>query len=330
MIQRHRFIVASTAAVAAVAVPRLPSFAQGAKQLRIGYQKNGLLLIAKGQGTLASVLAPYGVAIDWVEFQSGPPLLEALNAGSLDIGETGDTPPIYAQAAGAQLVYIAAAPDAGRRSGILVHADGGIAKLADLKGKKIAFTKGSSAHNVVVRALAAAGLTYADIQPVYLQPADAAAAFRNGSVDAWSVWDPFFALGERFPNTRTLTDASRISPSNRFYLGAAAYVASNAVIVTAFVNELARAGRWATTHPGDLAQIVAAQTGVDLDVAKIVAARDIYGVRYLDDAIIRQQQGIVDAFAQLGLIPQRVDVRAIAYVPGAPAKAALARVVATP
>jgi len=330
MIQRRHFLVAGAAAVAAVGVPRRPSLAQAAKQLRIGYQKNGLLLIAKQQGTLATVLAPRGVAIDWVEFQSGPPLIEALNAGSLDIGETGDTPPIYAQAAGAHLVYVAAAPDAGRRSGILVHADGGIAKLADLRGKKVAFTKGSSAHNVVVRALAAAGLTYADIQPVYLQPADAAAAFRNGGVDAWAVWDPFFALGERFPNTRTLTDASRISPSNRFYLGVTDFVAGNPAVVTAFVNELARAGRWATTHPADVAQVVAAQTGVDLDVAKIVAARDIYDVRYIDDAIIRQQQGIADAFAQLGLIPQRVDVRSIAYVPDPAAKAALARVVATP
>jgi ABC-type nitrate/sulfonate/bicarbonate transport system substrate-binding protein len=165
---------------------------------------------------------------------------------------------------------------------------------------------------------------------VYLQPADAAAAFRNGGVDAWAVWDPFFALGQRFPNTRTLTDASRISPSNRFYLGVTDFVAANPAIVTVFVDELARAGRWATAHPGDVAQVVATQTGVDLDVAKIVAARDIYDVRYLDDTIVRQQQGIADAFAQLGLIPQHVDVRAIAYVPDATAKASLARVVATP
>jgi aliphatic sulfonates family ABC transporter substrate-binding protein len=221
---------------------------------------------------------------------------------------------------------VAAAPDAGRRSGILVHADGGIAKLSDLKGKKIAFTKGSSAHNVVVRALAVAGLGYGDIQPVYLQPADAAAAFRNGSVDAWSIWDPFFALGERFPNTRTLVTAEHISPSNRFYLGQTDYVAKNPDVIAAFVEDLGRAGRWATTHPAELAQVVATQTGIDLDVAKVVAARDIYGVRYIDDAVLKQQQGIADAFAQLGLIPQHIDVRSIAYVPSAKARAALAQV----
>jgi aliphatic sulfonates family ABC transporter substrate-binding protein len=324
MIDRGRFLAAAAGAGAVLAAT--PLRAQDARVLRIGYQKNGLLLIAKQQGTLAKRLAPLGVSVSWVEFQSGPPLLESLNAGALDIGETGDTPPIFAQAAGANLVYVAAAPDAGRRSGILVHADGGIAKLADLKGKRIAFTKGSSAHNVLLHALAAGGVAYADIQPVYLQPADAAAAFRNGGVDAWSVWDPFFALGQQYPNTRTLVTAEKISPSNRFYLGGTAYVAHNADIVAAFVEELGRGGRWATTHPAELAQVVAQTTGVDPDTAKIVAGRDIYGVSYITDAILKQQQAIADAFAQLGLIPQRVDVRAIAYEPNAKAKAALAQI----
>ncbi len=324
MIRRGRFL-ATTGAAAAMAVAG-PVRAQDAKQLRIGYQKNGLLLIAKQQGALAKRLEPLGINVSWVEFQSGPPLLESLNAGALDIGETGDTPPIFAQAAGAKLVYVAAAPDAGRRSGILVHADGGIDKLADLKGKRIAFTKGSSAHNVVVHALAAGGLTYGDIQPIYLQPADAAAAFRNGSVDAWSVWDPFFALGQRYPNTRTLVTAEKISPSNRFYLGGTDYVARNPEIVATFVEELGRGGRWATTHPVELAAVVVQTTGVEPDIAKIVASRDIYDVTYITDPILKQQQEIADAFAQLGLIPQRVDVKAIAYAPSAKARAALAQI----
>jgi aliphatic sulfonates family ABC transporter substrate-binding protein len=324
MIRRGGFIAAVGAATAVAAIA--PLRAQEAKALRIGYQKNGLLLIAKQQGTLAKRLEPFGVNVSWVEFQSGPPLLESLNAGALDIGETGDTPPIFAQAAGAKLVYVAAAPDAGRRSGILVHADGGIAKLADLKGKRIAFTKGSSAHNVLLHALAAGGVAYADIQPIYLQPPDAAAAFRNGGVDAWAIWDPFFALGQQYPNTRTLVTAERISPSNRFYLGGTDYVARNADIVAAFVEELGRAGRWATTHPAELAQVVAQTTGVDIDTAKLVAGRDIYDVSYVTEPILKQQQEIADDFAQLGLIPQRVDVKTIAYVPTAKARAALAQI----
>jgi aliphatic sulfonates family ABC transporter substrate-binding protein len=308
---------------ALLAAPAAPLFADQAKELRIGYQKDGVLLIVKQQGFLDKRLAQAGVKLSWVEFQSGPPLLEALNSGAIDIGQTGDTPPIFAQAAGSRLVYLAAAPDFGKRSGILVHADSGITKIADLKGKRVAFTRGSSAHNVIVRLLANAGLTYADIQPVDLQPADAAAAFRNGGIDAWAIWDPFFALGQRFPNARTLTDAQK-APSNRFFLAGADYAAQNPDAVSVFVQELDRASRWATAHPAELATLFSSVTGVDPDVEKIVAARDVYTIHYLDGTIVRQQQQIADAFEQLGLIPHAIDVRAIAYVPSAKARAALA------
>jgi len=307
-----------------IATLSAPVAADTSKELRIGYQKDGVLLIVKQQGTLEKRLAQNGIKLSWVEFQSGPPLLEALNAGSIDIGQTGDTPPIYAQAAGSHLVYLAAAPDAGKRSGILVRADAGITKLADLKGKRVAFTRGSSAHNIVVRLLASANLTYADITPVNLQPADAAAAFRNGSIDAWAIWDPFFALGQRFPNAKTLTDAQK-AQSNRFFLGNSDYAAANPDTVSAFVEELDRASKWATAHPAELAVVFSTITGVDLDVEKIVAARDIYTVHYLDAPIIKQQQQIADSFLQLGLIPKAIDVKAIAYVPSAKARAALAQ-----
>jgi sulfonate transport system substrate-binding protein len=312
------------ALVALVATPATPLAADQAKELRIGYQKDGVLLIVKQQGALEKRLAQAGVKLSWVEFQSGPPLLEALNSGAIDIGQTGDTPPIYAQAAGSKLVYLAAAPDVGKRSGILVREDSGITKIADLKGKRVAFTRGSSAHNVVVRLLANAGLTFADIQPVDLQPADAAAAFRNGGIDAWAIWDPFFALGQRFPNARTLSDAEK-APSNRFFLAGADYAAQNPDAVSTFVQELDHASRWATAHPADLAALFSSVTGVDPDVEKIVAARDVYTIHYLDNTIIHQQQQIADAFQQLGLIPHPIDVRAIAYVPSAKARAALAQ-----
>lgn len=314
----------SLALLALIAAAAAPLSADQAKELRIGYQKDGVLLIVKQQGALEKRLAQAGVKLSWVEFQSGPPLLEALNSGAIDIGQTGDTPPIYAQAAGSKLVYLAAAPDVGKRSGILVRADSGITKIADLKGKRVAFTRGSSAHNVVVRLLANAGLTFADIQPVDLQPADAAAAFRNGGIDAWAIWDPFFALGQRFPNARTLTDAEK-APSNRFFLAGADYAAQNPDAVSTFVQELDRASRWATAHPADLAALFSSVAGVDPDVEKVVAGRDVYTIHYLDNTIIHQQQQIADAFQQLGLIPHAIDVRAIAYVPSAKARAALAQ-----
>ena len=176
-------------------------------RLRLGYQKNGSLVILRRQGTLEALFAPRGTAVQWVEFPSGPPLLEALAAGAVDFGATGDTPPIFAQAAGTDLVYVGAQPLRGANSAILVHRDAPIHSLADLRGKRVAFTKGSSAHNVVLKALDRAGLKPADIQHVNLQPPDAAAAFRTRGIDAWSIWDPFFAVAELDPQTRVLTTA---------------------------------------------------------------------------------------------------------------------------
>jgi aliphatic sulfonates family ABC transporter substrate-binding protein len=168
-------------------------------ELRIGYQKNGTLLVMKHLGTLERRLAPQGVSVAWHEFNSGPPMMEALNAGSVDFGATGDMPPLFAQAAGAPVVYAAYQPSPGGSAAILVRQDGPIRVLGDLRGKRVAFVKGSSAHNVVVRVLRAAGLTYGDIHPVYLAPADATAAFRQGAVDAWSIWDPFYAIAQQDP-----------------------------------------------------------------------------------------------------------------------------------
>jgi aliphatic sulfonates family ABC transporter substrate-binding protein len=244
-------------------------------------------------------------------------LLEALNGGGIDVGQTGDTPPIFAQAAGSKLVYLAAAPDAGKRSGIVVHADGGIAKLADLRGKRVAFTRASSAHNFVVHALAAGGLTYADITPVNLQPADGAAAFRNGSVDAWGIWDPFFAIAQQDPATRVLTTSEGVAPTNSFFLARSAYADQQPGVIFSLLDTINAAADWAASHPEDLAQIMASVTGVPLEAQRVAAPRGVYAVQPMDAAIIARQQAIADTFAQLRIIPARIDVAAAVWKPPA-------------
>ncbi len=173
----------------------------GVKEIRIGYQKNGVLVIARQRAVLEQHFTPQGIAVKWVEFSSGPPMLEAMNVGSVDYGAVGDSPPVFAQSAGAAIVYAAGQPVTNGQ-GILVPAQSSIRSIADLKGKRIGFTKGSSAHNIVVQTLEKAGLTYADITPVYLTPPDAGPAFANGSIDAWVIWDPYFAIGETKQNGR--------------------------------------------------------------------------------------------------------------------------------
>jgi sulfonate transport system substrate-binding protein len=172
------------------------ALAEERRVLRIGYQKYGTLTLLKGRGTLDQRLAAQGIAVKWTEFPAGPVLLEGLNVGSIDFGTVGEAPPIFAQAAGANLVYVANEPPAPASEAIVVPKASTLSSLAELKGRKVALNKGSNVHYLLVRALEKAGLKYGDITPVYLPPADARAAFERGSVDAWVIWDPFLAAAQ--------------------------------------------------------------------------------------------------------------------------------------
>lgn len=144
--------------------------AQAAETLRIGYQKYGTLVLLKAKGTLEKRLADQGVQVQWTEFPGGPQLLEGLNVGSIDFGVTGETPPVFAQAAGADLLYVAYEPPAPTSEAILVPKDSPIKSVAELKGKKVVLNKGSNVHYLLVRALEDAGLNYTDVKTVFLPP----------------------------------------------------------------------------------------------------------------------------------------------------------------
>ena len=292
----------------------LPSLARAAGRVRIGYQKNGALAVMRQQRRLEA----QGLAAEWVEFSSGPPLLEALNARAVDFGATGDTPPIFAQAAGSDLLYVGGQPVAGANQAVLVPASSPIRALVDLRGKRVAFTKGSSAHNMVVQVLARAGLKPADIQQVNLQPPDAGAAFRTGALDAWAVWDPFFAIAELEPTTRVLTTAEGVAPSNSFFLASRAFTEREPGTVLALLDAINATADWARANPEELAQTLAGITGVPLAAQRVSALRGVYTVQPMDEAIIARQQSIADTFAELRVIPSRIDVRAAVWRPDRP------------
>lgn len=298
---------------AAALVLAFPNLARAAGRVRIGYQKNGSLAIMRQQRRLEQ-----GLAVEWVEFSSGPPLLEALNAGAVDFGATGDTPPIFAQAAGADLLYVGGQPLSGANEAVLVPASSPIRTPADLRGKRVAFTKGSSAHYMAVQVLASAGLKPSDIQHVNLQPADAGAAFRSGALDAWAVWDPFFAIAEAEPTTRVLTTAEKVAPSNSFFLASRRFTEREPGTVLALLDAINATADWARANPEELAQTLAGITGVPLPAQRVSAARGAYAVQPVDEAIIARQQSVADTFAALRVIPARIDVRAAVWRPERP------------
>jgi sulfonate transport system substrate-binding protein len=282
-------------------------------QLRIGYQKNGVMVIARHQRVLERKLAADGTDVRWIEFVAGPPLLEAMNAGSIDIGQTGDTPPIFAQAAGAAIVYVAGQPTTNGQ-GILVRSTSDIRNLVDLKGKRVGFTRGSSAHNVVIVALEANGLTYGDITPIYLSPPDAAAAFSRETIDAWAIWDPYFAIGER-NGGRILVQSREITKTNSFYVANRDFAAHQPDVVRRVIDALAEAARWAEANRDNVAKILAEVTGLDLDIQTIAADRSSFAVGDVTEDIITTQQAVADRFQKLGLIPRHIDVRDAVWTP---------------
>src|ERR1700735_545186 len=279
--------------------------AQQPKEIRIGYQRDGGLVVARRQAALEKHFAPLGVAITWADFPAGPPMLEAMNAGSIDFGQVGDTPPIFAQAARARIVYVAGQPITNGQ-GVLVKSGSAIRAVADLKGKRIGFTKGSSAHNVVVMALEKAGLQYGDITPVYVSPPDGAAAFASNSIDAWAVWDPYFAIGESRGGGRILVNASEIGKTNSFYLANRDFAAAAPRTVSDIIGVLQGSAAWAEAHRDDVGRLMAEITGVDVEIQTVAARRSSFAIGKLTDDIVATQQAVADRFLQLGLIPRAV------------------------
>ena len=279
------------------------------QEVRIGYQKYGTLTLLKGRGTLEQRLAQRNVTVKWTEFPAGPQLLEGLNVGSVDFGTVGEAPPIFAQAAGANLVYVGNEPPSPGSEAIVVPKDSRLRSLADLKGKKVVLNKGSNVHYLLVKALEKAGLGYKDIDVVYLPPADARAAFERGAVDAWVIWDPFLAAAEKQLGARVLADGKGLVANHQFYLAARPYAEKNGEIVRIVLEEIAKVDEWGAKNPKEVAQILSAQTGLEVDVVALAASRYAYGVKPITSEVLGQQQKLADTFASLKLIPKTISVK---------------------
>jgi sulfonate transport system substrate-binding protein len=285
------------------------------KELRIGYQKAAVnLVILKQQGALEKRFP--NAKVQWIEFPAGPQLLEALSAGSLEFGLTGDSPPVFAQAAGKDLLYVGAEPAKPESSAIVVANDSPIKTLGDLKGKKVALQKGSSAHYLLVRAVEKAGLQWSDIQPIYLAPADARAAFERKAVDAWAIWDPFYAAVELALKPRVLTTGRGLSGNNSFYLASRPFATQHPQAVAALFDELTRADRLAQENRPAAIKLIADFGSLDAGVVNLfIQRRPASPVGLITAQTVADQQRVADAFHKLGLIPKPVRVADIVWRP---------------
>jgi len=277
--------------------------------LRIGYQKYGTLVLLKARGSLEKRLAPLHVEVKWTEFPAGPQLLEGLNVGSIDFGTVGEAPPIFAQAAGADLIYVGNEPAASAAEAIVVPKDSPIKTVAELKGKKVALNKGSNVHFLLVKLLERAGVNYHDIDTIFLTPADARAAFERGSVDAWVIWEPFLAAAQTQAGARILADGNGVVSNHQFYLASRPYASKRGDVVSIILEEVAAVDQWAKTNPKDAAAALQPQIGLDRATLELALSRGGYGVTPVNDAVLAEQQRIADAFYDLKLIPKPINVR---------------------
>ncbi|GAB1541703.1 aliphatic sulfonate ABC transporter substrate-binding protein [Scytonema sp. NUACC21] len=283
----------------------------------MGHQKGmALLNILKAQGNLEKRLQPQGISVTWNEFSSTAPLLEGMGVGAIVFGGGGGTGSVFAQASDKAFVRVAISTSSTRSSAILVLENSPIKTLADLKGKKVAFAKGSSSQYMIVRALEKGGLKYSDIQPVYLTPAEALPAFERGDFDAWVIWDPYTAEAERKLPTRLLADNITVfgekAPieSPAFYYASPDFVRAHPDIVKIILQELEKAGNWSKNNYKDSAKLLSKLYKVDLATMEIVEERG--GERKvlpLTDEVLTGLQNMADTFYELKVIPKKIDVK---------------------
>ncbi|MFC0338183.1 sulfonate transport system substrate-binding protein [Kushneria avicenniae] len=276
--------------------------------LTIGYQKANILSLLKSRGTLDEALEKQGIKPRWIEFTAGPQMLEALNVGSIDLAATGDAPPIFAQAARADLVYLAHGVPNPKTEAIVVPESSDIRSVSDLKGKRVALNKGSDVNYLLIRALEREGLSYSDIKPVYLKPGDARAAFQQGSVDAWVIWDPYYAEVELRGHARRLADATNLVPHYTFFLASRNFAEAHPQTAHLVIETLRTLSQWANEHPDDAAASLADSSGLDVGIWQHAIARMPFGIERMQPDILDGQQTLADTFKRVGLIPVSVDV----------------------
>jgi sulfonate transport system substrate-binding protein len=312
-LQRRRLLqdIATLTSAAAAGSLALPAFAQAGKPIlaRIGYQKSSTLLtVLKANGTLEKLLAPLNVKISWHEFSSGLPLLEALNVGGVDLSaDVADTVPVFAQAAGAKLTYVAQEAPSPSAQAIVVRADSPIRTVADLKRKKIAVTKAAGVHYLLIATLEKAGLKFSDIDAAYLTPADGRAAFERGSVDAWVTWDPFLAGVQKQTQVRILSDGRNVADYQRYYLASTPFAEAHPDVLAIVFDELKKTGLWVRQNPKEAAAFLAPIWGLDAPTIELANSRRSYDVRAVVVNALGEQQRIADAFFAAGLLPKKVN-----------------------
>jgi sulfonate transport system substrate-binding protein len=284
-------------------------------EIRIGWQKGSDLAVIKAKGAFENKLKQQGVSIQWIEFPAGPQMLEALNVGGIDLGAVGETPPVFAQVAGANLLYAGFQPPAPTAEALLVPKSSTVKTVADLKGKRIVLNRGSNVHYLLVQLLQQAHLNYDDVNISYLKPSDAYAAFQNGSVDAWVIWDPYATAAVAQLGARVLADARGAANNYQFYIASRSFAQAHPDTLKFVLAQANSESLWIGQHEKEAAQILSSQTGLPVEITERSVSHYSYGIELLDADVVNSQQRIADTFFRLKLIPKQIDIASAVWHP---------------
>lgn len=288
--------------------------------INIGYQRSSTLwILLKNDGQLEQRLKPLGFSVNWHEFSSG--LLSAMNAGSVDLhADVADAFALFTQAASTPLTYYARENPSPTAQAIIVQDNSPIHSVTDLKGKRVAVSKGSGSNFLLISALKKAGLTLADIKPVYLEAPDGVAAFSSGNVDAWAIWDPFFATQQREHHVRVVADGTEgVANYNRFYVANTRFAKAHPEVLQAVFDTLRQTGQWVKGHPQEAAQKLAPLWGnIAPQTVELANSRRSYDIVPVKVDELAEQQRIADYYYEAKLIPKPLKISDISvWVPQA-------------
>jgi len=232
-------------------------------------------------------------------FPATAPALGALAAGAIDLRGSAAAPLIFAVAAGSPLKAVAALRLKGPRESvaILVKPDSPIHDVAGLRGRRIGTNKGSVGHFLVLAALQREKIPFNEVTIQYLLPSDAKAALGGGSVDAWSTWDPYVSIAEVQDRWRPIVDGTNLPITDAVFVSSSASIASKRRLLEDYLARQARAQSWAHQHAKEYAELYAKQTGLAIEVTRLIVGRMDYQLTAIDAAIVQEHQAVADLSA---------------------------------
>jgi sulfonate transport system substrate-binding protein len=308
MIRRTHRTISFVALACFVLFSAAPAAVAQENVVRIGHQTLGAFALLKSRGILEEHLKPLGYTVSWKQYSGGPQLLEAVRTGEVDFAHSGETPPIFAQAAGAPLLYIGHEPAAPEAEAILVPKDSPVRTVADLRGKKIGLNKGSNVHYLLVRALDKAGLKYTDVEVVSLPPAAGRAAFEKGAIDAWVIWEPYRAAAEMSLGARTIADGAGLVSNHEFFFAAKPFSEAHPQVIDLVLGAARDLYAEVVNDLPGTAKTFSVAAGFPAPVIEVALSRRGFGVQPISNQVIAEQQKIADTFKELGLIPMAINV----------------------